>query len=169
MTQVHDTTGETPHLWQAIPQQLKAHNAWLNWQREERKGKTTKVPRMPDGTIASPTDARTWSPFEAVANATGFDGLGFVFSTGDPYFGIDLDRAFNDDGTLKAWAAEIVQAFAGEAYIEYSPSGTGLHIIGKGKVPQGRRTKIEDGEIEVYSSERYFTFTGQPYEGPVTP
>lgn len=156
-----------PSVADAIPAELRARVAWVCWRYEERNGRRTKVPYTPGGTKASPTDALTWSNFEAVHISTGFDGIGFVFSTGDPLFGIDLDRAFDEHGFLKPWAAEIVQAFAGRAYLEYSPSGTGLHIIGKGKVPQGRRAKIEDGEIEIYSSERYFTVTGKPYEGPV--
>ncbi len=40
------------------------------------------------------------------------------------------------DGTLASWAQEIVDVLA--SYSELSPSGAGLHIIVKGKVPRGR-------------------------------
>jgi putative DNA primase/helicase len=154
---------------EALPLELRDFPAFLLWKWEERNGKLTKVPYSPTGERGSHSDARTWTMFET-ANATpGYDGIGFVFSTGDPYFGLDLDSAFSEDGTLKPWAAEIVQIFTGKAYIEYSPSGKGLHIIGKGKVPRGRRIKLEDGELEVYSAERFFTITGKPYPELVTP
>jgi putative DNA primase/helicase len=42
-------------------------------------------------------------------------------------------------------------------YQEVSPSGTGVHIIVKGKLPEGRSRR---GKIEAYSRERFFTFTG---------
>jgi hypothetical protein len=43
-----------------------------------------------------------------------------------------------------------------DTYSELSPSGKGVHLIGRGKVPSGRRRSF----IEIYSSERYITFTG---------
>src|SRR5690606_16238342 len=45
------------------------------------------------------------------------------------------------------------------SYSELSPSGRGLHIICKASIPMGRRRN----NIEIYSSERYATFTGNVY------
>jgi putative DNA primase/helicase len=42
-------------------------------------------------------------------------------------------------------------------YAELSPSGTGLHIIGRGSLPPGARRR---GPLEVYDSGRYFAMTG---------
>jgi putative DNA primase/helicase len=78
-----------------------------------------------------------------------------VFSTGDPYAGADLDDCRNPEtGELEEWAAKIVQDLDG--YAEVSPSGKGVHIIVRGKAPNKKR-----GKVEAYSSERYFTMTGQ--------
>jgi len=84
-----------------------------------------------------------------------FDGIGFVFSSGDPYCGIDLDGCSNPEtGELAKWAKEIVDDLDG--YAEVSPSGRGVHVIMRGKSPSRRR-----GQIEIYSSERFFTMTGR--------
>jgi len=45
------------------------------------------------------------------------------------------------------------------SYAERSPSGYGLHIIVKGKATRSKRR----GKVEVYSSGRYFTMTGDVY------
>ena len=62
-----------------------------------------------------------------------FDGLGFEFgnfSSGTlRVSGIDLDHVIREDGTLEEFAAEIVEQM--NSYTEYSPSGTGLHILCK--------------------------------------
>lgn len=131
----------------------------------ERTGrdKPTKEPVNPHtGGRASVTDLTTWGTFDdavSFAERNGLPGVGFVFSSGDPYAGVDLDNAVNPDGSLKPWAAEIVAEL--DSYTEYSQSGTGVHIIVKGKVPRGTRAKYEDGEVEVYSTERFFVMTGK--------
>jgi primase-polymerase (primpol)-like protein len=129
------------------------------------RDKPTKVPVNPHtGALASVTDLTTWDTFDGAvsyAERNELPGVGFVFSSGDPYAGVDLDNAVNPDGSLKAWAAAIVAEL--DSYTEYSQSGTGVHVIVKGKVPglRGRRSKYEDGEVEVYSVERFFVVTGK--------
>jgi putative DNA primase/helicase len=51
-------------------------------------------------------------------------------------------------------AEKIVEAFGG--YAEVSQSGTGVHIIVRGKAPNKKR-----GKAEAYSSERFFAMTGR--------
>ena len=85
----------------------------------------------------------------------GLNGIGFVFTVADPYVGVDLDHC-RADGGLEAWATEIVGKL--NSYTEWSPSGTGLHILVKASLPNcgGRRSR----GIEIYASGRYFTITG---------
>jgi len=140
---------------------MRTYRAWIVWRYEERNGRRTKVPcdpRSGQGTFASTTDSRTWATFdEAAAALEGgrYDGLGFVFSSGDPFAGVDLD-AGRDPGTgaLEPWAEKIVEALAG--YAEVSPSGRGVHVIVRGKVPGRKR-----GSVEAYSMARFFTMTGE--------
>jgi putative DNA primase/helicase len=142
-----------------IPEELRQRSQWVVWKLEKRDGKPTKVPYIAGGVgKASSTDSLTWRPFEEVVQAleTGrYDGIGFVFSSGDPYAGVDLDNCRDrETGEIAEWAAKIIEAFDG--YAEASPSGTGVHIIVRGKAPNKKR-----GRVEAYSSERYFTVTGE--------
>ncbi len=149
----------TAELLHNIPEELRRSPQWVVWRLEERDGKPTKIPYMAGGVgRASSTDLMTWRTFEEAVQAlkTGrYDGVGFVFCSGDHFTGIDLDGCRDPEtGALEEWAAEIIEAFGG--YAEASPSGTGVHIIVRGKAPNKKR-----GRVEVYSSERFFTMTGR--------
>ena len=146
---------------------------WVNWKSEKRNGRLTKIPyRSGTDKQASSTDPATWSSYEAAFNAMqnghGYSGLGTVFTDDKPYSGVDLDDCINEMGTIASWAAEIITSL--DSYTEVSPSGTGVKIWVKGKLPQGNRCrrKIETGEVEMYSRGRYFTVTSQHLEGTPT-
>jgi putative DNA primase/helicase len=142
-----------------IPKELKARPQWVPW--KAIGDKPDKVPySVRTGRRASSTDLLTWSTFqealEAYENGQ-FDGLGFVFSSADPYTGIDMDRCVDEGGKIASWALEIVRSF--DSYTELSATGTGLHVIVRGEVPNRRK-----GDLEVYSSKRFFTVTGHVVE-----
>ncbi len=68
------------------------------------------------------------------------DGIGFVFSTNDPYVGVDLDNCRNPKtGEIAPRALRIVQLL--NSFTEISPSGCGLHVFVKGKLPKGGNRK----------------------------
>jgi putative DNA primase/helicase len=141
-----------------LPEELSQRRQWVVWKLEERDGKPTKIPYIAGGSgKASSTDSLTWRSFEEAVRAleTGrYDGLGFVFSSGDPFAGVDLDDCRDPEtGALEEWAEKIVEDFG--SYAEVSQSGKGVHIIVKGKAPNKKR-----GKVEAYSSERYFAMTG---------
>jgi putative DNA primase/helicase len=151
---------------QNIPTELGERRQWVVWRYEERDGKRTKVPYVP-GTHrrASHSDLMTWRNFSRALQAyENYDGIGFMFSSADPYVGIDLDHCRDpESGEIAEWAQEIVDRVGDEAYVEVSPSGTGVHIITRGTVRGGgMRKKVEpEGEIELYSQQRFFTMTGE--------
>ncbi|MEC5229989.1 phage/plasmid primase, P4 family [Bacillus inaquosorum] len=154
-----------------IPQELKNAPQWILWRSEEHKGKKTKVPYQIDGSMAQSSNKRTWSTFATIMkffNEQEYDGIGFMFSKDDPFIGIDIDHCVND-GVLSPFAQEIIQTI--NSYTEYSPSGEGVHIITKGKLPlrgPGTGRKNIDKGLEVYRHGRYFTFTGNSLDvGPV--
>ena len=60
----------------------------------------------------------------------------------------------SDDGGI---VAEFISAL--QSYAEVSQSGTGIHIICKGSLPEGGRRR---GKVEMYDSGRFFVMTGQP-------
>lgn len=145
-----------------IPQELRDRPQWVLWREEERGGRTTKVPYAPGVHKASSTDLATWNTFEdvlTVAKTGQYDGIGFVFSSADPFVGVDLDDCIQHGG-IEPWAVTIVEALC--TYTEVSPSGTGVHCIARGKLPVGGgQTAMPDGgKLELYSRERYLTFTG---------
>lgn len=142
-----------------IPEELQQLPQWLCWRYEDiGAAKPTKIPYSPiTGKMASVDDAKTWTDFNtAVAHASKYSGIGFVFTNDDPYSFVDLD----DTGTDQVALSKQLEVFKNlDSYSEISPSKKGLHIIVKGKVPAGRRRNF----IEIYSSLRYATFTGQVY------
>ena len=146
---------------EGIPHELKARPQWVVWKMEEGEGKSTKVPYTPRSEHkASSTDLTTWGTFEEALDVIArYDGMGFVLCSGDPYTGIDLDDCRDPvTGEIEPWALRIVRSLS--SYAEVSPSGTGIHVIAKGKAPKnGKR-----GKVEMYSSERFFTITGHVLE-----
>ena len=143
-----------------IPEELKARPQWVVWKAVGEK--PDKVPYSArTGRRASSTDLLTWATFEEalkVCENGEYAGVGFVFSTGDPYTGIDLDGCVDKQTSeIALWALEIIRYF--DSYTELSATGTGLHIIVCGDVPNRRK-----GDLEVYSSKRFFTMTGHVVE-----
>lgn len=146
-----------------IPEVLCRRTQWVNWRYKQKPGKAKidKVPYTP-GTEhkASSTDLMTWRSFEEAVEgyeAGRYDGIGFVFCSGDPFVGIDLDECRDPEtGELEEWAQEIIDSVS-DGYLEASPSGRGVHIITRGALRDGRKK----GNLEVYGQERFFTFTGR--------
>ena len=142
-----------------IPRELASRPQWLVWKAVGEK--PDKVPYSArTGRKASSTDLLSWSTFEEVIEAYENDeyaGLGFVFCSGDPYTGIDLDNCVDENGEIAGWALEIARYL--DSYTELSDTGTGLHIIVRGDVPNRRKD-----EVEVYSSKRFFIVTGHIVE-----
>lgn len=156
-----------------IPPELRERDQWVCWVEERRGDKVTKIPKRPDGSgeNARSNDMATWGSFdEAWATAQERDGwgIGFMFSEADPYTGIDLDGCLDGPESPADWLPSI-EAFD-KTYIERSPSGEGLHsIVRDTSVPSWWKNQKEgEGEdergVELYSSGRYFTFTGDTLE-----
>ncbi len=168
-----------------IPRELKLREQWVVWDFECRDGKYTKLPYGSEAPkrkyYAQANKPDSWLPFPPALSwyrGHGFSGIGFVFSADDPYFGIDLDKCRNPEtGEIEPAALEIIRLF--NTYTEVSPSGTGVKLWGRGKLPigddeTGRRVGIEwspghAGQIECYDRNRYFAMTGHVLpEGPTT-
>lgn len=147
-----------------VPAELRTTDRALLWRHEERDGKATKVPYVAGrpSEHAAVNDPSTWGDFEtALANVQDgkADGVGVVLGSG--IVGVDLDDCRDPEtGELEGWAREIVDGL--NSYTEISPSGTGLHVLARGSLPEGRRRK---GSIEIYADGRYFTLTGARLEG----
>lgn len=142
----------------AIPLDLMASPQWINWALEQRDGKTTKVPYIPGSKVhAISTDRKTWRDFDEAAKDRYGRGVGYVFAEDDPFTGVDLDHCRDPEtGFVAEWAQDILTEL--DSYAEFSPSGTGIHIIVRAKLPTGRRQKAFGG---FYDAGRYFTMTAE--------
>lgn len=161
-------TGTNPYS--LVPEELKTLHQWVCWKLEERDGKKTKVPynaQNPTRRAAS-DNPNTWSDFKqavfTLENEPGLkiSGIGFMFAP--RLVGIDWDHCRNPEtGEIDPEALEEIKQLA--SYCEISPSGTGIHGIAKGTIPEDGRKK---GNREVYTRRRFFTVTGKHLEGTPT-
>lgn len=155
-----------------LPVQLTDVKQWVCYKAIPRNGKITKVPVNPHN--VKPIDCNNecnWLTFNnaisAVAINEAISGIGFVFTENDNFVGIDIDGCVDENGKLSSVAEDIVNLFKGKAYIEFSPSGKGLHIITLGK-KNGTSSKNATLGLEMYDKKRYFTVTGDVVFTPTT-
>lgn len=153
----------------------------LTWDAEENKFQ--KMPCYPDGSKYR-MDAQDPSNWQTLANAratlqhlrTLNDGfaytLGFWLTSDSGYWFFDIDKCVGN-GKLTPLAEQLTQGFNGAAW-EWSSSGRGLHIFGRGRVPDHRRKDIHRSNLEFYTHARGIAFglSGQFFgsaEGDFTP
>ena len=123
--------------------------------------KPRKVPFNPQsGHNIDPHNVLNWMTYQE-AQATGHP-VGFVFSTSDPFFFLDLDDCWN--GAWTDAAVAMFNQFPGAAR-EISVSGRGLHVVGRcdQMVLSDRKNKW-DGWLEFYTTERFMAL-GRGFEG----
>ena len=149
-----------------IPIKLKKRTQWVAWKYGafDKNGKRPKIPINPKtGKYASINKHKTWGSFQRAHRRfeDKLAGIGFVFTSNDPYVGYDLDGCRNpENGEIAPWAEDILERV--KSYAEVSPSGTGIKMIARGKLP-GRGRKND--KIEMYDNRRFFTITGQILNG----
>ena len=84
---------------ESIPEELRVRPQWVVWKAVGDK--LDKVPHSArTGRKASSTDLLTWCTFQETLEAyeSGkYAGVGFVFSSADPYTGIDLDNCVDEN------------------------------------------------------------------------
>lgn len=146
--------------------ELKTQPRWVLWRLEmvrNNRGELvpTKVPYQRNGKHASSTAPATWCTFaEAQAAVGSYTGVGVMMGRG---LGCtDLDHCVDPStGKIAPWAREIIISL--DSYSEFSPSGTGVHIIADDiRLPgKGRKRPHETGAVEVYDAARFLTFTGR--------
>ena len=155
---------------EAIPEELKKYPNWLVWKKVPKdKGGFGKVPFSPKtkkglhNVAECDTFENAVKVFKAGSDRWG--GIGFHFSN-TPLVGIDVDHCINN-GVLDARIKAItVEAF--NSYTEISPSGAGIHIIGRADItPEVNKVEWDldtSIEFEMYSEKRFFTITGDVFE-----
>ncbi|MCG2137610.1 DUF5906 domain-containing protein [Staphylococcus epidermidis] len=147
-----------------IPEELKELPQWVLWRAEwnNKRQQYEKVPYSFSGYRASSTNKDTWTIFDAIHNLYEennlYDGIGFMLSDNDKYIVLDIDNAIDENGQINTdLALEMTEL----TYCEMSPSGTGLHCFFKGELPEQRKKKRSDLDIELYDNARFMTVTGE--------
>jgi len=145
-----------------VPDKLRKLPNWVGCKIvpcKDRPGKTDKIPMNAlTGEYAKSNDPATWTDFETALDLSiqrNYDAIGFVFQP--PYVGVDLDHCVKN-GVIAPHALKIIKQFG--SYAEFSPSGTGVHVICKGEISRA----LKKSEIEIYTAGRFFTFTGNRLE-----
>src|SRR6516165_4166032 len=152
----------------AALQPLTQKPNWVGWRWEWRKDKYTKPPFQPrdPAMFAKADDAGTWGTYAAALVAyqsTKVEGIGY--NDRDELGIVDLDDCIDPKtGKIDAWAQQEIDAAMG-CYVEVTPSGRGLRILGISSGKElGRRWKVPNANgagIEVYrKTNRYITITG---------
>ena len=151
-----------------IPAELKRLRAWCWWRYDYRPKQSkpwTKVPRRINGSGAKSNASSTWTSFDSAhdhfvkkAKFDQADGVGFFLH--DDLVGVDIDHCISN-GQTDDTAKTVIERFG--SYAEVSPSGTGIRIFCRGKLPPRDR---KNGSFEIYdaSSPRFLTVTGHRVE-----
>ena len=141
---------------------------WVLWRHQVRRGRPTKPPyqaRHPNK-LARSNDASTWAPFDvalAAYQAGNGDGIGLCL-LGAPLVAFDLDDCRNSTtGIIEPAAHKLIEL--AKSYVEITPSGTGLRILGRGAGSKIQRKQAVPGAngmtVETYRGcERFVAVTG---------
>lgn len=153
-------------LTQNIPDEIKTGRGWCTFQLS---GPLKKHPLGANLQEMNWTNCGNRLSYTTALSTyetnTSCDGIGVFLGNG--LWGIDIDHCVDDQGYLSDEALDIVKLLS--SYVEYSPSGHGLHILAKSDEIKGNRRsrqKLNGGqEIEIYDDARYFTITGNVLPG----
>jgi hypothetical protein len=154
--------------------ELRGQGRWVLWRLEQgTDNKPTKVPYQPSGykaSITNPAHLHTYAELEP--HVTKFSGIGLALGEFDGVYvwGADLDRCCDAvTGKFTPESREIVIGL--DSYGEYSPSGTGAHVLGISSKPLPTEPgKKAEGvirpfpgckQIEIKGLGYYFTFSNR--------
>lgn len=147
-----------------IPRELKQLPNWVCWRATPDPKAHSGIKKEPidprNGQFAKSNDPSTWTDFDTAVRASArYAGIGFMFGSSG-YMGVDIDdrgellKNYLEKGEDNIFA-EFINTL--QSYAELSQSKTGIHIICRGHLPEGRR---KNNQIEMYDSGRFFVMTG---------
>jgi hypothetical protein len=168
-----------PKITEALPKPLHKLKRFLLWKEfphpdpvKRAAGKTIKTPyyasgRVRKGLLDTEQDlARLVTLDEAYDTFLlgGYSGIGFALAN-DGVGAFDLDRCLDDQGSLIKTHAGYELALEAKrrgAYMELSPSGRGLRIVG----PARNHEAYSKDDLEFWGMKRFVTLTGNVWANP---
>jgi putative DNA primase/helicase len=144
-----------------IPEELKSLNRWVSLQSLGKRGTKYQIPRSPEtGELALVSDPETWGSFKealAFCERHEMSGIGLVLTHEVQLVSIDLTACRDSrTGKIEQWAKDIIRRI--DSYTEVLPSGRGVRIYTKGKVPVG---KNNSKEVKMCDHGGFLTVTGR--------
>lgn len=139
-----------------IPREMRERPLWACWDASKRPRQAIKSLR-----IAKVNDESHFHAIDQAINRmnTHKDACGIgVLLNGDGLACIDLDKCVTN-GIIDPKAMSFLDVCE-VGYIEYSPSGTGLHGFGFAAPAPGRRFSYKGLSVEFYTQGRFMTVTG---------
>jgi hypothetical protein len=145
-----------PMNFDGIPHELMCRTYWACW-RTKKIARQAKA-GLPEALV---NKYEHWATFEVAKSAyERFDAWGVgTLLTGDGLAVVDIDKCIHD-GVIDPRATEVL-ARLNVRYVEYSPSGSGLHGWGLLDGSYSTRPVIAGLEVEFYTQKRFMTVTGQ--------
>jgi len=183
------TRPPTPALETAsYPADCRDRDQWLTWKPTDNDRKVPRAPyAYPDWPerYVNAQNPAVWTDFETAQDwveklSAGF-ALAYVIRNRDEYLDenlvvVDYDDARDlETGAIHPLVHEHLQTVG--SYADVSPSGTGVHILCCGQLPDDVATVADDlpahdafpdASIEVYDSARFVAMSGQHLVGTPT-
>lgn len=147
-----------------IPRELQELPQWAVFRiYTDNKGKRKKVIISPvNNEFAKCNEPATWTDFNRAKQyclKNRYAGLTFALTKGITF--IDIDHAIDKDtGEILSEEAKRLLELFPDTYIEKSVSGTGIHILVKGALPENARNRNDKKGLEMYDANRFICMTG---------
>jgi hypothetical protein len=152
-----------------IPRELKNLDQWTVYRTypDKENGKLKKIIVSPvNSSFAHSDKPETWVSYaQAKAYAERYrhyKGLAFALKEGVTF--IDVDHAIENDVIVSPEAKRLLKLLP-DAYTEKSASGTGIHILLKGALPNDAYRRNDGKGIEMYDKRRFVCMTGETLGG----
>jgi AAA domain len=164
---VLERLGRAESATEVAPPAVARHNRWILYKLVPDEGRGKKLPISPrTGEPIGATEQylEDFVTFEEAAAASVKYGMGIslVLLERDGIVGIDIDGGVTG-GVIHPEVQNWLKLFS-NTYIEFSPSGTGIHILARGRIAKalGARELPNSGgaKVEMYADSRHLTFTG---------
>lgn len=135
-----------------FPGEFGNYSQWVVWKPGE------KIPLNPRTLKpAKVNDKSTWADFHTALEVAQQHDLcvGFVFTEDDPFVFLDFDDVIENGQIIDDRVSRFI--FLVDSWVEFSQSGSGLHVFG---VWKGSPINTRKGNIEAYTARRFVAMTG---------
>ena len=141
-----------------IPQVLKDRPYWCFWLKSKSPTRLEDG-AIKNGSISAPSDWLTYDAAVGRYHAHNGWGIGMLLN-GDGLVAIDIDGCVHGGEPIPESLA--VMREHGVGYVEFSPSGTGLHGYGFADLRAIKKTRFNlcGASVEIYAHSRFMTVTG---------